>query len=136
MILTWDNIIKRGGCGLNKCALCGSNNESINDFFLSVLSLESYGWRFALGQDWQPDGILFHLRRIFGIWSKAKIHWTSLPCFAAWEVWKAYNLLIFEDKQPNLSWINSKVLASFNKYNGVSSIHLVGQAVLYIQHRA
>ena len=39
-LLTWDNFLRRGWCGPNKCPLCKENQETITHLFISLSYVE------------------------------------------------------------------------------------------------
>jgi hypothetical protein len=81
IILTWDNLSKRGFFGPSRCVLCGEREESLKhlmvEFFFSKEVWKSILNVFHLQREW-GNGLLCEC---FQDWIKEMDYWKELPCF-------------------------------------------------------
>lgn len=101
MILTWDNLVRRGLQGLGMCYLCHSEEETINHLLFHC--------RFALNVwqhvcatlrlDWQEqtDTVEGHVQH----WIQKHTQHRGLIIFICWGLWRCWNAKVFDDIAPN-----------------------------------
>ena len=104
-ILTWDNLQKRGWHGPGICPLCNLNEEIV----LHIFSHCSF-WKNVLSQICdqlhislppRADTLGLYIEQWISRYSRHSMHWT-IPIFTMWSIWKAWNLIIFEEKKLSI----------------------------------
>lgn len=99
-LLTWDNGLKRGWCGPNKCVLCKSSVESIAHLFISCpyagQVAKTVKDRLNARADWNKDII----EDCFKTWILDRsVHlYAGLPSLMISNIWWAHNSTIFMDR--------------------------------------
>ena len=94
-INTWDNLIKRGWVGPNRCCLCRNEEESVNHLF-SAFSFTGNIINCLCGtlhrtMDWNETTFVGNLDLCFSS-EKEFLH---LPLFISWYLWLTTNSVIF-----------------------------------------
>ena len=99
-ILTLDRLKKRGWQLLNRCFLCGCEEENVNHILLHCIVVRTL-WEIVLalvGVQWVfPESVkeaLFSWRGSF-VGKKRKKIWNFIPLCIFWTVWKERNRLTF-----------------------------------------
>ena len=94
-ILTLDRLKKRGWQLLNRCFLCGCEEENVNHILLHCIVVRTL-WEIVLalvGVQWVfPESVkeaLFSWRGSF-VGKKRKKIWNSIPSCIFWTVWKEW----------------------------------------------
>lgn len=108
-VLTWDNLIKRGHHGPNRCAICCCGEESITHLFFScpvVLII----WRLFRHPSMDPTWVPTDFISTANLWAKLKGKYRSLPFFFIWEIWLARNRLIFDNMDFHISHIDASIM--------------------------
>lgn len=118
-ILTWDNLCRRGFCGSGWCTLCCSQEESVDHLFstchfiwnLWIQIVDKSGVQFC----WNHNSLCECLEA----WSHVVAGCSELPYFMIWEVWKARNSLIFENRTPFCDGICYKTIAAHKEFTSI-----------------
>jgi hypothetical protein len=101
IILTWDNLIKRGFLGPSICVLCKKSEETVLHLFGECSFIIGI-WQTITKELKVVNNLQGgQFEDILQIWSRGKENWKEIPCYICWEVWKHRNLMIFEDQQKN-----------------------------------
>jgi hypothetical protein len=110
-LLVWEKLQARGWEGPNHCILCKHSSESVLHVFIhcsftrSIWSLLSSALKFT--SSWTGTSVPLCFRNWF---SDNRSH-TLLPVHLCWQVWKARNATIFEEKTPSIHRVANYILA-------------------------
>lgn len=112
-ILTWSNLQKRGIQGPSICPLCILGEDSRKHLFLNY-SFSVNVWKLihlsiSSTDSWRG----FSIQDRFLSWFTQNKSHGELACFIIWEIWKARNLYIFEDKMVTPEWGNRLASAAY-----------------------
>lgn len=82
-IMTWDNVVKRGGVVLNICGLCTEGDKSVDHLLVSYYFTKQVWWQvtraFNISQDWGGPNII----SCFDRWIRRESNWKELHCFVS-----------------------------------------------------
>ena len=134
-ILTIDRLQKRGWQILNRCYLCGSDEENVSHLLIHC-TVASVLWGMTLslfGAQWVfPETV----KEVITSWKgsfvgkKRKRIWRSIPLFIFWTVWKERNRLAFRGGELAIQKIKYSFVCNMwgwaKLYNGAESRSLIG----------
>ena len=99
---TWDDLIKKGWIGPNRCCLCKSAAESVDHLFhecnfirrVTTLIRSSL----AIPYFWKETNFLLNVSS----WISKGNNLKYLPLLLSWKIWLTRKKCVFEDKQPDI----------------------------------
>jgi hypothetical protein len=116
-VLTWDNLLKKGGLGLGICILCLQGGEFVYHLMVQC-SFVQLVWKEVLSHlklrfDWN----LQQLDSCFRVW--IVITPKVLTCFICWQMWLHMNAMIFEGVKVFVRVVCFQVLALLEEFQVV-----------------
>ena len=110
-LLMWEKLQARGWEGPNRCILYKSASESALHVFLHCSFIRVIWSNLASAlkiiSPWSGSSV----QECFRIWFKDNSIHKLLPVHLCWQVWKASNEAIFQDRSPSLFRISNHFLA-------------------------
>lgn len=115
-INTWDNIVKKGWHGPNRCCLCKLNSETVRHLFVDcpfVQKTINLLCRVHLcSLAWEATSVVKNIDS----WIRKKSNLLYLPFFFIWNLWKTRNYFIFEGRKPEPTSLCHLILQNVSAY--------------------
>ncbi|XP_059310048.1 uncharacterized protein LOC132061211 [Lycium ferocissimum] len=118
VVLTHENLNKRGFHLCSRCYLCGEQAETVNHLFLHCKVTDQL-WQLFLKMkkiNWVKSG---NIKEVMKCWNrdgnaaKKEKRWKIVPASIWWTVWKERNQRCFEDKQSSMQKMKMNCLAIY-----------------------
>jgi hypothetical protein len=106
----WANLQARGWEGPSRCILCNQQSETIPHIFINCSFIRSV-WQILsptqlLYTTWSGSSVL----NCFQNWIGVSKNLALLPVFLCWQVWKARNSALFDEKSPSVHSVANLIL--------------------------
>jgi hypothetical protein len=102
MILTWENLQRRGWQGPGICALCKKDLDTSQHLMLHC-TFSQQVWTgllaaLKINTGWKSG----NLQMLFKDWCHKHPSWHMLPSIICWNIWLERNTALFEEGQPSI----------------------------------
>ena len=115
-ISTWDNMVKKGWIGPNRCNLCKGGEESVYHIFTvfpyTVQIFNCMSKRFNLRVSWSNNSLLENMEN----WLSQITVNSHLPIFIIWCIWISRKQAIFYSREATTSLTCLHILSLMNDY--------------------
>ena len=118
-LLMWEKLQARGWEGPNRCILCKSASESTLHVFLHCSFIQAIWSNLASALKINSPWTGSNIQECFRIWFQDNSIHKLLPVHLYWQVWKARNEAIFQDRSPSLFRISNHFLAEASSTSSI-----------------
>jgi hypothetical protein len=109
-LLVWENLQVRGWEGPNRCILCKQHSETIPHIFLQCSFTRSVWHQLSLALNLTTPWTGSSVPNCFRNWIGDNKNHSLLPVYLCWQVWKARNSTLFEEKSPSIQRVVNIIL--------------------------